>query len=107
LTTRISNLPLLAPGTKPPRINPRKALHHFKKLIANKEDTAEVFHVLEALAGNHLSAMPKTFSILPMPGTSWIAILICRPCWTTMSDFANYPRTVWDKPMSGSWKKKV
>lgn len=42
---------MLAPGTKTPRIRPIKAWHHFKKLIADKEDTAEVFHIVEALAG--------------------------------------------------------
>jgi len=52
MTTRIADLPILAPGTKAPRRNPVKAWHHFKNLIADKEDTAEVFHIVEALAGN-------------------------------------------------------
>ncbi len=52
MTTKISELPILAPGTKSPRRNPLKAWHHFKNLIADKEDTAEVFHIVEALAGN-------------------------------------------------------
>lgn len=34
-----------------PKIRPVKALRHFRKLIADKEDTAEVFHIIEALAG--------------------------------------------------------
>jgi len=61
MTTRISELPLLAPGTKLPRISPRKALHHFKKLIADKEDTAEVFQVIEALAGNSFVRNTRNF----------------------------------------------
>tara|TARA_R110001599_G_scaffold224249_1_gene423418 strand:- start:742 stop:1536 length:795 start_codon:yes stop_codon:yes gene_type:complete len=61
LTTRISELPLLAPGKKQPRINFRKALRHFKRLIADKEDTAEVFHVVEALAGNAFVRNARNF----------------------------------------------
>ncbi|WP_417620428.1 Coq4 family protein [Parasphingorhabdus sp.] len=61
MTSRISELPLLAPGTKTPRINPRKALHHFKKLIADKEDTAEVFHIVEALAGKSFVRNARNF----------------------------------------------
>jgi len=34
------------------RRRPLKALHHFRKLIANKEDTTQVFYVIEALNGN-------------------------------------------------------
>jgi len=61
LTTRISELPLLAPGIKQPRINPLKALRHFKRLIADKEDTAEVFHVVEALAGKSFVCNARNF----------------------------------------------
>lgn len=34
------------------RRRPLKALHHFRKLIRNKEDTTQVFYVVEALNGN-------------------------------------------------------
>jgi ubiquinone biosynthesis protein COQ4 len=32
-------------------IRPFKALHHFRKLIANKEDTEQVFHITNSLRG--------------------------------------------------------
>jgi ubiquinone biosynthesis protein COQ4 len=47
--------------TKPPyalksfkksRRRPLKALHHFRELMKNKEDTTQVFYVIEALNGN-------------------------------------------------------
>lgn len=36
-------------------IRPFKALSHFRKLLADKEDTEQVFHIIEALNGNSLS----------------------------------------------------
>jgi len=37
---------------KPLPFRPLKAWRHFKKLIANKEDTEQVFHIINALNGN-------------------------------------------------------
>lgn len=37
------------------RIRPLKAYKHFRKLIADKEDTTQVFHIVEALDGNNLT----------------------------------------------------
>jgi len=37
-----------------PRIRPLKALRHFRNLIANKEDTEQVFHIIESLNGRAL-----------------------------------------------------
>lgn len=34
------------------RRRPLKALHHFRELIKNKEDTAQVFYIIQALNGN-------------------------------------------------------
>lgn len=51
MSNNISELPLLNAGTKAPPIRPVKAYRHFRNLIADKEDTAEVFHIVEALAG--------------------------------------------------------
>ena len=36
------------------RIRPLKAMGHMRKLIADKEDTAQVFYIIEALNGNSL-----------------------------------------------------
>ena len=43
------------------RIRPLKALKHFKNLIANKEDTSQVFHIIEALNGRALLNDLKRF----------------------------------------------
>ena len=37
------------PRRQPPRFRPLKALHHFRQLIRDKEDTEQVFHIFEAL----------------------------------------------------------
>lgn len=37
-----------------PRFRPFKAMSHFKNLIANKEDTSQVFYIIESLNGKSL-----------------------------------------------------
>ena len=46
-----TNLPLLHPDRKTSRMRPIKAWQHFRKLVANKEDTAQVFHIIESMKG--------------------------------------------------------
>lgn len=41
--------PMVHPDRPRVRKRPLKALHHFRKLIADKEDTEQVFHIFEAL----------------------------------------------------------
>jgi len=45
------DLPLVAPERKVARLRPLKVLHHFGKLVEDKEDTAQVFHIIEATKG--------------------------------------------------------
>jgi ubiquinone biosynthesis protein COQ4 len=45
------DLPLMAPDRTVGRIRPLKVLHHFGKLIEDKEDTEQVFHIIEATKG--------------------------------------------------------
>lgn len=52
---------LISPDRKPLRIRPLKAYRHFRNLIANKEDTEQVFHIIGALNGNALMRDFKTF----------------------------------------------
>jgi len=40
--------PLVAPDRKVSGFRPLKMLHHFGKLVEDKEDTAQVFHIIEA-----------------------------------------------------------
>ena len=43
------------------RIRPFKAYKHFRKLIADKEDTTQVFNIVEALDGSNLEKDFKRF----------------------------------------------
>ena len=40
------------PSREAPKFRPLTAWRHMKKLIANKEDTEQVFHIIESLNGN-------------------------------------------------------
>jgi len=43
------------------RRKPLKALHHFRELIRNKEDTTQVFYIIDALNGNSFQNEFKKF----------------------------------------------
>lgn len=45
-------VPYIHPDRPAPKRRPLKAWRHMQKLIANKEDTEQVFHIIEALNGN-------------------------------------------------------
>jgi ubiquinone biosynthesis protein COQ4 len=45
----MSTLPFSQPDRIKPKFRPFKALGHFRKLIADKEDTTQVFYIFEAL----------------------------------------------------------
>lgn len=47
----LADRPLVAPGRKLIAMRPLKAWRHFRKLVGDKEDTAQVFHIIEALKG--------------------------------------------------------
>ena len=47
------------------RIRPLKAYKHFRNLIADKEDTTQVFHIVEALDGSNLEKDFKRFMTTP------------------------------------------
>jgi ubiquinone biosynthesis protein COQ4 len=49
------------PDRPPAKIRPLKAWHHFRKLIANKEDTEQVFHIIAALSGSKFGKMAQKF----------------------------------------------
>ena len=44
--------PFIDPSRPKPRMKPLKAWRHMQKLIADKEDTEQVFHIIEALNGD-------------------------------------------------------
>jgi len=45
-------VPFIHPDRPKPKRQPLKAWRHMQKLIADKEDTEQVFHIIEALNGN-------------------------------------------------------
>ncbi len=45
----VLDLPLVASERTVSRMQPLKALNHFGKLVEDKEDTAQVFHIIEAM----------------------------------------------------------
>lgn len=47
----ILDRPLVAPERTISGFRPRKVLHHFGKLVEDKEDTEQVFHIIEATKG--------------------------------------------------------
>ncbi len=49
------------PARPTPRFRPFKALGHFRKLIANKEDTEQVFRIYECLPSKHFVPTAKAF----------------------------------------------
>jgi len=44
----------LHPDRKMPKFRPFKAIHHMRKLIADKENTEQFFHMMESLNGSDL-----------------------------------------------------
>jgi len=50
----MASSPYLHPDRKPPQFKPLSAMSHMRKLIADKEDTEQVFHIIEALSGKSL-----------------------------------------------------
>lgn len=48
-TTSPLDRPIMSADRARPRFRPFKAMGHFRKLVANKEDTAQVFHIFDCL----------------------------------------------------------
>ena len=57
----VTDLPLVAPERKTARFRPLKVLHHFGKLVEDKEDTEQVFHIIEATKGKASHAQAHSF----------------------------------------------
>lgn len=57
----LTDLPLVAPDRKVSGFRPLKVLHHFGKLVEDKEDTEQVFHIIEATKGRRSHAQARSF----------------------------------------------
>lgn len=55
------DLPVYADNRDTRAFRPFKALHHFRNLVANKEDTKEVFFIIEALKGGKIRKQLEVF----------------------------------------------
>ncbi len=53
------------PDRKKSRIQPVKALGHFRKLMADKEDTAQVFHIVDCLKTKRAARVAEEFVMSP------------------------------------------
>ncbi|MEL7447423.1 MAG: Coq4 family protein [Pseudomonadota bacterium] len=57
----VLDLPLVAPDRDLTGFRPFKALHHFRNLVADKEDTKQVFFIIEALKGRKIRTQAERF----------------------------------------------
>ncbi|MEE9434544.1 MAG: Coq4 family protein [Sphingorhabdus sp.] len=57
----MTDLPLIHPDRELTAFRPLKALHHFRNLVADKEDTEQVFHIVRALSGRDFIRRAKAF----------------------------------------------
>ncbi len=57
--------PLIAEDRDVVGFRPFKALHHFRNLVADKEDTKQVFHIIEALKGRKIRRQAEAFITTP------------------------------------------
>lgn len=58
----VASRPFLDPARVPPKFRPFKALGHFRRLVANKEDTAQVFHIFDALPRRNFVPDARAFA---------------------------------------------
>jgi ubiquinone biosynthesis protein COQ4 len=57
----MSSIPFHHPDRPGSEFRPLKAWRHFRKLIANKEDTEQVFHIIAALRGKKFRQVAEKF----------------------------------------------
>ncbi|BDI61025.1 Coq4 family protein [Qipengyuania nanhaisediminis] len=88
----LADLPLVAPDRKLTGFQPRKVLHHFGKLVEDKEDTEQVFHIIEATKGKTSHRLAWDFIRSP-EGQRFIASEVDIPAmlddhdrWTDLPD---------------------
>ncbi|MEP0191111.1 MAG: Coq4 family protein [Erythrobacter sp.] len=57
----VIDLPIVADNRDVAGFRPFKAMHHFRKLVADKEDTKQVFFIIEALKGRKVQKQAEAF----------------------------------------------
>ncbi|MEM1381744.1 MAG: Coq4 family protein [Pseudomonadota bacterium] len=57
--TTINGIPIVSAARPSPRLRPLQAVHHFRRLVADKESTEHVFHIIGALDGGHFRKLTR------------------------------------------------
>lgn len=57
----MTTIPFYHPDRPEYGMRPLKAWHHFRNLMADKEDTEQVFHIIKALSGNKFRKIASKF----------------------------------------------
>jgi hypothetical protein len=84
-----------------------KALHHFRNLIADKEDTEQVFHIIEALRDNRFAkSAANSFASADRKVHARKERISAAYCSTTMIGCANCRWAQSPMPIATSWKKR-
>ncbi|MEZ5708422.1 MAG: Coq4 family protein [Blastomonas sp.] len=78
----MTDIPFISPDRQKPRFRPFKALSHFRKLIRDKEDTEQVFHIFECLPRPGFRADAEAF----VTSAKGRAIRASEPCLPDLLD---------------------
>lgn len=65
LSSPTTTVPFAHPDRKHSNFRPLKAWRHFRNLVADKEDTEQVFHIIEALRGKSFYNRAKAYYATP------------------------------------------
>ena len=95
----MNDAPYTLKSFKKQRRRPLKALHHFRELIKNKEDTTQVFYVIEALNGDNFQRQFVKFANSEQGQARLENNRYLPTYWMTMTSCAGYPRVVWAEPI--------
>lgn len=88
-----SEMPIAVHPDRPKlRKRPLKALHHFRELLKDKEDTKQVFWIFEALPRKSFATMPFGSGQASGAGPSMQASRICPIFSTIMSGSVGCPK---------------
>ena len=84
--------PFVHPDREKPRFKPFTAMRHMRALIADKEDTEQVFHIIEALGGSALLKDLERFAETPMGRTRLAEKRYLAPVFDELrSELRTYP----------------
>ena len=83
---------LVNPNRKALRLQPIKAWKHFRNLVANKEDTEQVFHIIQALSGKAMLRDVKRFVRTPEGAARLKQKLFLAPLLDNHDEILKFPK---------------